>query len=984
MRSTLNLIVIAISLLVFSCVEKADKEEVKGVLKAKDAAGYEYEYVKDDPLKARIYTLKNGLKIYLTKNDETPRINTLIAVKAGSTYDPKETTGLAHYLEHMMFKGSSKIATVNWEEEKKLLDEISDLYEQHKSTDDKEEKKAIYAKIDSVSQLASNYAVPNEYDKLVALIGAKNTNAFTSNEQTVYMNDIPTNELDRWLQIESERFSQLVLRLFHTELETVYEEFNMTQDNDRRKVSAALMKALYEGHPYGEQTTIGKGEHLKNPSMVNIHKYFDTYYRPNNMAICMSGDLNYEETVKLIDKYWGAFKPNPNIKKPETPALKPITEPFVTEVFGPDAESVTVAFRLNGINSDDVKYASLVDMILSNSQAGLIDLDLVKKQKVLQAYSYSRFLKEHGMMVLSAKPREGQSLEEVKDLLLAELEKVKKGEFDDWMLEAVINDFKLSEIRQMESNYRVFQLLSTFVNEMPYDKVVNELDEYSKVTKDELLAFANKKFNNNYVVIYKRVGEDKNLMKVDKPQITPLDINRENQSEFFTNINAQKTEKINPVFVDYKKEISESSIAKNRIPFRYIENKINTLCNVSYIVDMGKYHNPKLALAVKYLPYIGTDKYSPEDLSKEFFKIGMSMDVYTGGERSYVFINGLDENLEEGIKLLEHVLANAKADKAIYDEFVKGILKERIDAKKDKRRILYGPMSSYALYGENSPYADNLTEEELKSINPQELVSLIKEMYAYQHHIFYYGPKSIDEANNLIAKYHQVPAELKEFPGKKEYKPLDNDKNKVYFVNYDMVQTQMLFYSKDVLLDNSIYPISRMFNEYFGGGMSSIVFQEIREAKGYAYSAYAGYGTPSKPEDYHTLYGFVATQPDKLYDATTAMTNLLNDMPRAEKQFDLSKEAIIKKLQTERITKQSIFWSYMNAKDKGLDYDIRKDLYAQVPGMTFDDMQAFVDEHVKGKNYTFMVLGNKDNIDFSKLEKIGEVKELSLEDVFHY
>ncbi len=268
---------------------------------------YEYITITHDENRVRIYTLKNGLKVFLAQNFDAPRIQTFIPVRTGSNNDPADNTGLAHYLEHMMFKGTSRIGTQNWEKEKELLDQISALYEDHKAEQDPEKKKAIYKKIDEVSQEASQYAIANEYDKAISSLGATGTNAHTWFDETVYKNNIPNNELEKWLKIEKERFSEMTLRLFHTELESVYEEFNRAQDNDTRLVSYELMDALFPTHPNGQQTTLGKPEHLKNPSMKAIHKYFDEYYVPNNYAMVLVGDLDFEETIQLVDQYFGAL-----------------------------------------------------------------------------------------------------------------------------------------------------------------------------------------------------------------------------------------------------------------------------------------------------------------------------------------------------------------------------------------------------------------------------------------------------------------------------------------------------------------------------------------------------------------------------------------------------------------------------------------------------------------------------------------------------
>ena len=944
---------------------------------ATDSKGYSYKYVVNDPLKARIYELKNGLTVFLRQNRDEPRMQTYIAVKAGSTYDPKETTGLAHYLEHMMFKGSQKIASTNWEKEKPYLEEISNLFELHKAANDSLEKRMIYAKIDSVSQIASKFAVPSEYDKMVSSIGASGTNAYTSEERTVYINDIPANEFEKWLKLESERFSSLVLRLFHTELETVYEEFNMYQDEDWAKASEALNAALFQVHPYGTQTVIGKAEHLKNPSMVNIHNYWNKYYVPNNMAISISGDLDFE----LIDKYYGQMKRS-DIQPFNSPVEQPITKPIFKEVLGPNPEFVNIGFRLGSYNDKDRYYATMIDYILNNSKAGLIDLDLVKKQKVLEAYSATSFRIYYGDHTLYGRPREGQTLEEVKDLLLGEIDKIKRGEFDEWLIKAIINEFKLGRIRQQESNGVAHSFVSVFANNSTWENYCRFVSEMEKITKADIIEFANKTYGNNYAVVYKRVGKDSTLAKVDKPAITSIDMNRENNSAFYQEFVNIKQKPLLPVFVSYKDSIKVVKL-KNGIELNYIRNHNNDLFSLYFILDMGSKNNLKLPLAVNYLPYIGTNKYSPEDLSKEFYKLGISYGVFSADDRSYIYISGLEENLEKGLELLEHLITDAKPDKEIYEKYVDNILKERINDKLDKNSILWGALFNYGMYGEFSPFTNKLSESTLKSIDPKELTDMVKDIVNFKQYSFYFG-KDSTKAISYIEKYHKLPPTLKEYPKPVKYNEIGYDKNVVYFVDYDMVQSNMLLITKDRLFDKSVMPEARLFGEFYGSGLSSIVFQEIRESKGLAYSAFAAYTIPQKPDESHYIYGFVGTQPDKLKTASDALIELLNHIPKADKQFELSKEGIKKRIESERITKSSIFWNYLSNKDLNIDYDSREDVYKKIGGISIDDFAKFFDDKIKGKKYAFLIIGNKKSIDFEVLKQIGEVKELTLEEVFKY
>lgn len=975
-----NFLFLMIALIAFlaACTPKQKYQ----VSELTDANGYTYQTLSDDPLNARIYTLENGLKVFLTQNQDEPRIATLIGVRAGAAYDPIETTGLAHYFEHMMFKGTDEIGTTNWEAEKVLLDQISDLFEQHRATDDSAAKLAIYLQIDSLSTEAAKYAVPNEYDKLVSGLGAKRTNAGTSLDYTVYINDIPSNELEKWAMLESERFGDIVLRLFHTELETVYEEFNMYQDMDRTRANSALMSALFPTHPYGRDV-IGLPEHLKNPSMVNIYEFAHTYYVPNNMAVALSGDLDFEQTIQLIDKHFGKLERS-DIPERNQPVEEPLVGPIEKDVFGQDAESMQLAYRFDGDGSDDHAKATMIDMILSNSKAGLIDLDLNQDQKVLSAGSYTYFLKDYGIHTFTGRPRQGQTLEEVKDLLLAEIEKVKNGEFDDWLVEAIINDMRLNEIRRQENNFsRVFTYVSGFTKFKEYQDQLAFIDKLEKITREQIITFAKEKYNENYVVVYKRTGDPENIIKVEKPPITAIEINREEQSEFFKNFAAIEAGKLEPVFVDFKEAISTTTLEPG-IEFSYIKNKTNELFNLQYILDMGTDNDRLLPLAVNYLPYLGTDKYTPAQLQQEMFRLGLNMDVSTSNNRCYVYISGLEKSLNEGIDLLEHMLSSVKADEKSFNDYADGIMKKRADDKLDKNTILWDALFNYGKYGADNPKTNIVPEEELRNTDPAVLIDILHNLTSYKHRIFYYGQKDMAEVKDLLVAKHTVPAELKEYPEAKKYVFQNTDQNIVYFVNYDMVQASIVMLAKGPQFDATLVPPSQLFGEYFGSGLSSIVFQEIRESKALAYAAFAAFSAPRLKEDPFYLYGFVGTQGDKLGIATEALMGLMNEMPKAQRQFDLAKESIIKKIETERIIKTQIFWTYQRMLDQGIDYDIRKDVYEHMQTMTMDEFEGFFNENISGKNFTFLVMGKKENLDMNILAELGMLREVSLEEIFNY
>lgn len=946
--------------------------------KITDKSGYQYETVTNDKTGVRVYTLKNGLKVFLAKNDDAPKIQTYIPVRTGSNNDPADNTGLAHYLEHMMFKGTSKIGTANWAKEKPLLEEISSLYEQHKAEQDPEKKKALYKKIDEISQEASKYAIANEYDKAISSLGASGTNAHTWLDETVYKNNIPNNELEKWLKVEKERFSELTLRLFHTELEAVYEEFNRAQDNDSRLVNYELMDALFPKHPNGQQTTIGKSEHLKNPSMVAIHKYFDEYYVPNNYAMVLVGDLDFDKTIKLIDQYFGDFKYK-ELPKKEVITEEPMTEIVERTVKSPSTERLQLAWRTDSYGTENARLAEIVGNILTNSgDSGLMDTKINQTQKALRAVAYESAFKNYGSFSMIIVPKNDQTLDEAKKLLLEQIDLVKKGEFQEWLIPAIINDMKIQRMKTLETaDGLATSLYGTYINGRTWEQELNEINEYEKITKADVVKFANDFFKNNYVVIKKEKGVNDKLVRVENPGITPIKLNREEQSPFLKSILAEKSSDIKPEFVDFSKAIKTDKIGDKKASF--VKNKYNDIAEVYFIFPFGSDHDKHLGLATEVLQYLGTDTMSDEELKKEFYKLGISNNFRTSQDQLRISLIGLEENMPKAIALLKNWMQNAKPDQAIYEKNVNTILESREVAKKDKGRTM-AALSNYAKYGKESRFTDVLSKKELESINSVEMTDKIKNLLKMPYEIFFYGQDF--KAFTQYAKPF-VEKETLKVRSKKIY-PEPATEGKVYFTNYDMVQTEMSRIAKGPNVNLKNFGKINVFNEYFGRGLSSIVFQEIRESKSLAYSAYVSYaanGELNHP-DYVTTY--IGTQANKLPQAVNAMDELMAELPQIPAQFDNAKNAALKQISAGRVNRTNIYFNLLNLRKLGIDYDLRKDIYEEIQKLTLADLTDFYNSEMKPMKYNTAIIGKKENLDMAALNKMGEFQEVSLEEIFGY
>lgn len=943
-----------------------------------------YESVPNDPMKTRIYTLDNGLKVYISVNKEKPRIQTYIAVRTGSRNDPAETTGLAHYLEHIMFKGTDKVGTSNYEAERPYLKQIEKLYEEYRHMTDPAKRKVWYHKIDSVSQIAAQYNIPNEYDKLMAAIGSQGTNAYTSNDVTCYVENIPSNEIESWAKVQGDRFQNMVIRGFHTELEAVYEEYNMGLTSDGRKLFTALMAKLFPNHPYGTQTTIGRGEHLKNPSITNIMNYYHRYYVPNNIAICMSGDLNPEQTVAIIEKYFGNWKKSETLSAPQYRAQPKFTAPVDTTVVGLEAEMLYLGWRADRGNSLQCDTLDIIGELLSNGSAGLYDLNLNRTMKVQSAGAGFSELTDYSMFIAMGIPKKGQTLKEVRDLLLAEIEKLKKGDFSDDLLPSVINNYKRSYYTSLDNNrFRAKAFVDAFINNVDWKQEVDKLNRISKMTKAEIVSFANRFFDNGYAAVYKVQGTDTTIQKVDKPKITPIPTNNDKHSAFLQEIVNHQVEPIKPVFVDFKKDLTKSTTKKGW-PILYKQNTQDDLFTLYLEIPFGKESDLLPGYAKMYIDYLGTDKMTNAQIKQELYKLACDYDIGQTDDETYFKLTGLNENLPKALALINDVIDNAKVDKEAYAAAVDLLIKSQKDTKADQKSN-FRALQDYGMYGAYNSTRNILSEEQLKNMDPQKLLNSLKGLKNYKQTVLYYGPSSLKDIDNLLNKTFKTAKKFTPLPKEKRYTLQTTPKDEILIAPYDAKNIYMVqFHNENKEWNPNDAAKIAVFNEYFGGGMNAIVFQEMREARALAYSASASYRTPSRLGDKEYFNTYIITQNDKMMDCVAQFNELLNNVPVRQANFDLAKQNLLKSLASARTTKFSILAAYMAAQKMGLDYSLSEKIYKDLPSVTLDDIINFEKTNMANKTFKYLILGDEKELDMKALEKIAPIKRVTTEEIFGY
>ncbi|MFM1896918.1 MAG: hypothetical protein RLZZ385_1992 [Pseudomonadota bacterium] len=933
----------------------------------------------DDPLAAHIFELDNGLQVYLTANHEEPRFYAEIAVRAGSKHDPADATGLAHYLEHLLFKGNRNMGTLDYAAEQPYLDRITALYEEHFNTTDEARRAEIYAEINQVAQQAAQYAVPNEIDKVYNSMGASGLNAHTSYEETVYKVGLPANRLSQWAEIESDRFVNPVFRLFHTELETVYEELNRSLDNADRVILYATDELLYKQHPYGQQPTIGLPEHLKNPNLGYIHDYFDTYYVPNNMAIFISGDIDIDSTIALIAEKFNRWerKPVPEVGPwPEAP----LQGAERATVYYPGEEQVQLAFRTVPNHHPDIEALMMLDMILDNRTAGLINLNLNQAQAVAQAGSYPRFLNDYGSQQLWGVPKQGQTLEEVEQLLLEQLERVKAGDFEDWIIPAIINDFKKSQKASLESNTaRVSMMRQAYLTLVDWDSYVAEIQRLEQVSKQDVIDAANRYFTGDYVAVYRADGQH-DIPPVAKPQIDPVSIDPTRQSRFAAQVLSMPYEEIEPDYVTPDEDYRLIEYAAG-VPLYYAPNPLNDLFSFSIIVETGTEENEKLALAAAVMDKTGTPNLSNEELQKEWYRMGSEFRFNAGENQSSISISGLDEQFEPTLSLMLELLRNPVTTEQTLEELKGIILKSREDQKESPPAIAQA-LYLYNRYGEESPMLEAMSSAQINATRLDELLSLPGDLLNYKHAIAYTGSLPLEELVSILRRHHTVEGELQDTPDYRFRRARDIERNAIYVVDRETAQAQVRIEFPDGVYDPSLAVPASIYNNYFGTSMSSVVFQELREARALAYSASARYAEGGRVDDQNLMLGVIGSQTDKTVDALAAFIDLIDNMPESDVRFQESVNSLINQYRTSKISFREVIGAVRSWERLGLNGDPRRARFEALQAATMEDLLTFQRERIKDRPKLISIVGDLSVIGTSNLEQFGEVTEVPVEQLF--
>lgn len=939
------------------------------------------------------YQLDNGLTVYLWEDHDQPDVQGWTVTRAGSIDEPADATGLAHYLEHMLFKGTDRICALDWAKEKPLYEQIIALYDTLALTTDAQAREAVQLRINEVSREAAQYAATDEFSNLIQGIGGKGLNAFTAYDMTCFMNSFPSYQMERWLTLYADRLTNPVFRTFQAELENVFEEYNMYLDNNSNHVRNFIFGKLYEGHAYARDI-IGYPEDLKNPKLRKLIDFYHTWYVPNNMALILVGDFEIETTKPLIEKTFGKLQSRPLPERTKYPTTAFTQDERYTAKLGYMPE-LNIAYNGVAVGDKDELTLNFVANLLSNSmQIGLLD-QLTLDNKLMYAVAANDTRRDQGRFLVVAVPymdaqtQTYTSLKETEELVMKEIQKLVDGDIDPELVEMVRQNFYQEFDRTMEyPQMKVSLLYNAFAYQQSVEEILREKELVAAITMDDL-----KRVAKQYLGAPKKVFEiEEGTPKKDKlpkPKIQSLE-SPKGESEYAEYIETIPAGKLTPTFIDFS-DIDQDRFYEG-VSIYCTPNTKNHIFSLRLKYGVGTYELPLLEYAASLMNMSGikgAPGIQPAEFRANLAKLGGKCSYAVSEGYFYVDIEGNEENLEKIVEMvnLHMMFPNFESENDMLINNIKGQIYSSRQVEQRNTDIVADAAFDYVRYGENSPYIKRpALMEEVLQMTPSQLEGVLHQVQNYELEIHYAGAlPALDVKNILYTKLslnqHVRPTKS---PVERPVVPITEDK--IYFLPDASMQQAKVYF----LMDGEPYNVKEAvnymaFNEYFGGGFSGLVMNEIREKRSMAYSAYGYFSRPSKQGQMTNFVGYVGTQSDKVADAIDVYMSLLDSMPQYPETMEnirtVLRQSVLSNKPTFRGKSQRLTANML----MGYKVDPAMLQVRDIQRLTFDNVLSFYEQRVKGKPITILIMGDPKLINQKQIKaKYGKITKLSKSRLFSY
>lgn len=925
------------------------------------------------------YKLDNGLTVMLWEDHDQPDVTGYVVVRAGAVDEPAEYTGLAHYLEHMLFKGTQKIGALDWEAEKPIYDSIIALYDQYCETTDPEQREKLATQINECSMREAKVSSTEDFFNLLDLIGAEGVNAFTSFDVTAYHNSFPEAEMYRWLTIFSDRLIDPVFRTFQAELENVFEEYNMYANNPSSQASKQLMQDIYKGSPY-ERDVIGHPEHLKNPRLSKLIEFYNTWYVPNNMALILVGDFDAEAAKPMIAETFSRLQPKELPARPSYPEVQLTGSKHYNLGYSPQ-----IAWVYPGVKANDPDHVvvEFVCNLLSNGQTGLLDKITIDGEVQYAGVGLDA-RRNTGRIIIQAVPyydanqQMFESDKATEKIVMKEIDKIKAGEISDEMIASLKRMYAQSyKVANESSESKMNWLLSAFMYDMPLEQVLNANDHIQALTKEEIVRVAKKYFSQDHMTIsFDEATKTNKAKTLPKPNIKPLEPVKDAKTAYAEAFKKLPKGQLKQTFNNFN-DVQVSSLGEN-ITLHYTPNTKNDVFSLTLRYGVGEHEMPLLPYAAALMNnagIMGNPATEGKDFAQQMAELGADVSYGCNDSYFYISISGEDGNMNKIMNLVNRQLLMPYLEKKQLDAIKGSEFFTRLSRQK-RTAVQKSALMQYALYGDKSAYLDEVPFADIWGMGLPQVQSLLSSARTYALNVFYCGTLTPEQ---LVAELPLTegmrPSNSPFIQEKKTY-----EKPTVFFLpNSDVQQADLYFYINGQPYDIASDVYSDAFNQYFSGGFSGIVLNEIRTKRSMAYTAYGVNQTPSLAGKNTNFIGYVGTQSDKVVDAINVYMDLLTTMPADTTRMEAIRAALKQAAQTAKPSMRGKASTFEAWKRLGYNDDPAKVNAEKIDNLTYEQIEAFYKENIQGKPITIILMGDPKKIDLKAIQtKMGcKVTKLS-------
>lgn len=935
-------------------------------------------------LKVKEYRLENGLTVWLNEDHSQPKVFGAVVVKAGAKDCPD--TGIAHYFEHMMFKGTDRIGTLDYESEKVLLDSIAMKYDELAMTEDTAARARLQKEINELSIRSSEYVIPNEFNRLINRFGGSGLNAATSYDATIYFNTFSPQYMVQWAEINSERLINPVFRLFQSELETVYEEKNMYGDFIGGQVMDTLMARYFGPHPYA-YPIIGSTKNLKNPRLTEMHKFFEDYYVASNMALILSGDFDAQQVMPILEKTFSRIRSG-NAPKQEKVMLPPFNgrETMKVKFPIPFIKAMGLGFRGVSANHEDQVALNIAVNLLNNANGtGYLD-KLMVEHKLMGALAINESMNEAGILAVAIMPKLLiQSYSSAEKMVWDEINRVKNGDFSDEMF----NSLKLEQKRQYASSLenidsRATIMMNLFSQGKSWNDYLNEVARIESITKEDVVRVAQKYFSNNYLCVTKSTGKypKDNLPKPAFSPVVPR--NADASSSYAKQLEKIPEQQVAPRIIDFEKDVKTSKLTP-LVTLYTTPNPLNDIFTLNISYGIGALEQPELMQLTNYLQLLGTESLSFEQFRSRLQSIGSTLAFDVTPDAFVMKVTGFDNHIDETMELVGDFIRHAKAD----DKKLRQIVD---DAKvSEKAFFKSGDNVASALleqvkYGDQSRYLRKLSLSQIKKLKGKDMLAIYDKVRSVQCDLHYCGTLPVEKVIGTIRQH--LPLERTTVASNSPYyrELKQYDRPTVFFIDMpDMAQSIVYGYVKgDPVDDKASRHASQLFSVYFGGDMSSLMFQEIREFRSFAYRTSGRYQLPNHAHK-GTAGSFTAmlsTQSDKTLDALGVLDSLIREMPLKPERMEAVKQTLVNRINNDYPPFRNLSEKVASARMEGFDRDPAEEFLRDIATMDMQDISRFYQEQISGRPVVYVITGNRKHIDMKKLAEYGTIIKVKKKGIY--